>query len=183
MAISHVNAGPDYFSISGILITIALMCLSLIFLAHKAKLSVIARSSEAFPSISAGNAPLMMHDEARGEAGTVLTSSPILQPGMDNSPTLESSQSLSRTLSQSPKPSSSAVVRLYLPHMGNNNNKFFGFGNVRPLRPRKPQSHLPKFRNRDSPARHYDFRESTRERELMLRIPSVRKEFPVEEFQ
>jgi len=127
MAISHVNTGPDYFSISGILITIALMCLSLIFLANKAKLSVVACSSEAFPSISAGNAPLMMHDEARGEAGTVLTSSPILQPGMDNSPTLESSQSLSRTLSQSPKPSSSAVVRLYLPHMGNNNNRFFRF--------------------------------------------------------
>jgi hypothetical protein len=127
MAISDVNTGPDYFSISGILITIALMSLSVIFLAHKAKLSVIARSSEAFPSISAVNAPLMMHDEARGEAGTVLTSSPILQPGMDNSPTLESSQSLSRTLSQSPKPSSSAVVRLYLPHMGNNNNRFFRF--------------------------------------------------------
>ena len=102
MAIFHVNTRPDYFCISGILITIALMCLCVIFLAHKAKLSGVARSSAAFPSISAGNAPLMMHDEARGEAGTVLTSSPILQPGMDNSPTLESSQSLSRSLSQSP---------------------------------------------------------------------------------
>ena len=42
---------------------------------------------------------------------------------------------------------------------------------------------LPKVQHRDSPARRYDFQESTRERELMLRVPSVRKEFPVEEFQ
>ncbi len=105
MAISHVNTRPDYFCISGILITIALMCLSVIFLAHKAKLSGVARSSAAFPSISAGNAPLIMHDEARGEAATALSSSPILEPGdIDNSSTLESSQSLSRSLSQSPKP-------------------------------------------------------------------------------
>ena len=102
-AISHVNSRQDYFYVSGILLTIALMCLSLIFLAHKAKLSVIARSSEAFPSISAGNAPLMMHDEARGEAATALPSSPIPEPGdIDNSRTLDSSQSLSRSLSQSP---------------------------------------------------------------------------------
>src|SRR5689334_14146198 len=43
---------------------------------------------------------------------------------------------------------------------------------------------LPKVQDRDSPARHYDLsQESTRERELMPRVPSVRKEFPVEEFQ
>ena len=42
---------------------------------------------------------------------------------------------------------------------------------------------LPEVQHRDSPARHYDFQESTQERELMLRVPSVRKEFPVEEFQ
>jgi len=43
---------------------------------------------------------------------------------------------------------------------------------------------VPKFRNRDSSARHYDlFQDSTRERELMLRGPSVRKEFLVENFQ
>ena len=105
MAISHVNAGPDYFCISGILITIALMCLSVILLAHGAKLSGVAHSSAAFPSISPGNAPLVTHDEARGEAATALSSSPILEPGdIDNSRTLESSQSLSRSLSQSPKP-------------------------------------------------------------------------------
>src|ERR1700730_7610878 len=45
-------------------------------------------------------------------------------------------------------------------------------------------SEVQKFRNRDSPERHYDlFQESTRERELMLRVPSVRKEFPVERSQ
>jgi hypothetical protein len=103
MAIFHVNTRPDYFCISGILITIALMCLSVIFLAHGAKLSGVAHSSAAFPSISDGNAPLMMHDEARGEAATALSSSPILEPGDTvNSRTLESSQSLSRSLSQSP---------------------------------------------------------------------------------
>ena len=77
MAIFHVNTRPDYFCISGILITIALMCLSVIFLAHGAKLSGVAHSSAAFPSISDGNAPLMMHDEARGEAAMALSSSPI----------------------------------------------------------------------------------------------------------
>jgi hypothetical protein len=41
---------------------------------------------------------------------------------------------------------------------------------------------LPKVQHRDSPARHYDFREPTRERELMLRIPSVRKKFPWRSF-
>ena len=105
MAISHLNTRPDYFFISGILITIALMCLSIIFIAHKAKakLSGVAHSSAAFPSISDGNASLMMHDEARGEAATALPSSPIPEPGdIDNSRTLDSSQSLSRSLSQSP---------------------------------------------------------------------------------
>jgi hypothetical protein len=103
MVIFHVNTRPDYFCISGILITIALICLSVIFLAHGAKLSGVAHSSAAFPSISDGNAPLMMHDEARGEADTALSSSPILEPGDTvNSRTLESSQSLSRSLSQSP---------------------------------------------------------------------------------
>jgi len=114
MAISHVNARPDYFCISGILITIALMCLSVILLAHGAKLSGVAHSSAAFPSISAGNAPLMMHDEARGEAATALSSSSIREPGdIDNSRTLESSRSLSRSLSQSPNPAkvSSAVEK------------------------------------------------------------------------
>jgi hypothetical protein len=77
MAIFHVNTRPDFFCISGILITIALMCLSVIFLAHGAKLSGVAHSSAAFPSISDGNAPLMMHDEARGEAAMALSSSPI----------------------------------------------------------------------------------------------------------
>ena len=110
-AISHVKTRPDYFSISGILITIAMMCLSVTFLAHEAKLSAVARSSSAFPSISAGNAPLMMHDEARGEAGTALSSSPILEPGdIDNSPTLESRQSLSRFRSQSPNPENISSV-------------------------------------------------------------------------
>jgi hypothetical protein len=37
--------------------------------------------------------------------------------------------------------SSSAVVRLYRPHMGNNNNKVFRFYIVRPLRPGKSHSH------------------------------------------
>jgi hypothetical protein len=118
MAISHVNTRPDYFSISGILSTIALMCLSVVFLAHKAKLSSIALSSTAFPSISAANAPLVMHDEARGEAGTALSLSPILQPvDIDNSGKLESSQSLSKTLSQSPNPQkiSSAVEKAVPP--------------------------------------------------------------------
>jgi hypothetical protein len=46
MAIFHVNTRPDYFCISGILITIALMCLSVIFLAHGAKLSGVAYNSE-----------------------------------------------------------------------------------------------------------------------------------------
>jgi hypothetical protein len=118
MEISHVNTRPDYFSISGILSTIALMCLSVIFLAHKAKLSGIALSSTTFPSISAANAPLMIHNEARGEAGTALSSSPILQPGdIDNSRKLESSPSLSKTLSQSPSPEkiSSAVEKAVPP--------------------------------------------------------------------
>ena len=42
---------------------------------------------------------------------------------------------------------------------------------------------LPKVQHRDSSAGHYDLlQELTRERELMLRVPSVRKEFPVESF-
>jgi hypothetical protein len=42
---------------------------------------------------------------------------------------------------------------------------------------------VPKVQHRDSPARHDDFQESTREPGLIPRVPSVRKEFPVEEFQ
>ena len=42
----------------------------------------------------------------------------------------------------------------------------------------------PKFRIRDSPARHHgSFQEPTGEQELLQRVPSVRQEFPVEEFQ
>ena len=104
-AISHVNSRPDYFYVSGILLTIALMCLSVVFLTHKAKLSGIALSSAEFPSNPAANAPLMVHNEARGEAGTALFSSPTFVSGeSDNSPTLEWNPSLSKTLNQSPNP-------------------------------------------------------------------------------
>src|SRR5260370_14705720 len=37
---------------------------------------------------------------------------------------------------------------------------------------------LPKVQHRDSPARRYDFQESTRERELMLRVPSLQPRLP-----
>jgi hypothetical protein len=86
-------------------LTIALMCLSIVFLTHKAKLSGIALSSAELPSNSAANAPLMMHNEARGAAGTTLFSSPTFVSGeSDNSPTLEWNPTLSKTLNQSPHP-------------------------------------------------------------------------------
>jgi len=38
---------------------------------------------------------------------------------------------------------------------------------------------LSKVQHRDSPARDYDFQEVTRERELMLRVPSLRSRLPL----
>jgi hypothetical protein len=140
-AISHVNSRPDYFYVSAILLTIALMCLSVVFLTHKAKLSGIALPSAEFPSNSAANAPLMMHNEARGEAGTALFSSPTFVSGeSDNSPTLEWNPSLSKTLNQSPNPGtiSNAVEKAAPP------------GRSRTKTNRKDRRYVPKRRVRTS---------------------------------
>jgi len=101
-AISDVHSGLDYFFLSGISITIALMCLSVIFLTHKARLSAIALSSAEFASNSAANAPLVIRNDASGEADKALPLSHTFAPAdRDNSRTLEWSPSSSNTLNQS----------------------------------------------------------------------------------
>jgi hypothetical protein len=120
MEIPPIKARPDYFSIFGILGTIALICLCISCIAHAAKQHSIDSSSSALPTIAIATTPLMMHDESRAEAGTTFFSSPILQPGeIDNSRKLESTPSLSKTLSQSlsPQKISNAVEKAIPPSL------------------------------------------------------------------
>jgi hypothetical protein len=104
MEIPQVNTRPDYFSIFGVLSTIALICLCITCMARTAKLHSIALAPSVLPGNAIATTPLIIHDES-GVERTASSSSPILRTSeIDNFRKWESTPSLSRTLSQSPNP-------------------------------------------------------------------------------
>ena len=65
---SRINEPPDYVSLSGILIFVALMCFCIVLLANGAKRSVAILEQTAVSKVSDATARLLLPPDAPGEA-------------------------------------------------------------------------------------------------------------------